>query len=328
MKHLKLTLSALALLGTLALPAMADTIKIAMNGAEDLDTNSEYAFVVGFRDALAGSGFEVEVFPSDSLGGEKERLGQTGQGLVQINLAAATAPASISPMLRGLIMPFMFQSAAELDAVTAKTDLLDQINAPLIENGLRVAAFTQRGLDAGIFNSKKPVATLDDLTGLRMRALDKGQVAFFQVLGVQSTVVAWGEVANALQTGIVDGYVNPPNSALRTGHTQYLKHYTPAALAPSVRAVVVSEDWWSGLSDADRATIQSAIDAGTAANRAWVQDWSGKVQALFDEAGVTVTELASGEREKMLALSEVVHKKVMSESDLAAYAAALAQVRN
>jgi TRAP-type C4-dicarboxylate transport system substrate-binding protein len=328
MKHLKLTLSALALLGTLALPAMADTIKIAMNGAEDLETNSEYAFVVGFRDALAGSGFEVEVFPSDSLGGEKERLGQTGQGLVQINLAAATAPASISPMLRGLIMPFMFQSAAELDAVTAKTDLLDQINAPLIENGLRVAAFTQRGLDAGIFNSKKPVATLGDLADLRMRALDKGQVAFFQVLGVQSTVVAWGEVANALQTGIVDGYVNPPNSALRTGHTQYLKHYTPAALAPSVRAVVVSEDWWSGLSDADRATIQSAIDAGTAANRAWVQDWSGKVQALFDEAGVTVTELALGEREKMLALSEVVHKKVMSESDLAAYAAALAQVRN
>ncbi|MEN8658755.1 MAG: TRAP transporter substrate-binding protein [Marivita sp.] len=328
MKYLKLTLSALALLGTLALPAMADTIKIAMNGAEDLETNSEYAFVVGFRDALAGSGFEVEVFPSDSLGGEKERLGQTGQGLVQINLAAATAPASISPLLRGLIMPFMFQSAAELDAVTAKTDLLDQINAPLIENGLRVAAFTQRGLDAGIFNSKKPVATLDDLADLRMRALDKGQVAFFQVLGVQSTVVAWGEVANALQTGIVDGYVNPPNSALRTGHTQYLKHYTPAALAPSVRAVVVSEDWWSGLSDADRATIQAAIDAGTAANRAWVQDWSGKVQALFDEAGVTVTELAPGEREKMLALSEVVHKKVMSESDLAAYAAALAQVRN
>lgn len=328
MKHLKLTLSALALLGTLALPAMADTIKIAMNGAEDLETNSEYAFVMGFRDALAGSGFEVEVFPSDSLGGEKERLGQTGQGLVQINLAAATAPASISPMLRGLIMPFMFQSAAELDAVTAKTDLLDQINAPLIENGLRVAAFTQRGLDAGIFNSKKPVATLNDLADLRMRALNKGQVAFFQVLGVQSTVVAWGEVANALQTGIVDGYVNPPNSALRTGHTQYLKHYTPAALAPSVRAVVVSEDWWSGLSDADRATIQSAIDAGTAANRAWVQDWSGKVQALFDEAGVTVTELALGEREKMLALSEVVHKKVMSESDLAAYAAALAQVRN
>ena len=327
MKLWKLNLSALALAAVAALPAAAETIKIAMNGAEDLETNSEYAFVVAFRDALAGTDFTVEVFPSDALGGEKERLGQTSQGLIQMNLAAATSPASISPMLRGLIMPFMFESAAEFDEVIAETDLLEQMNAPLIDNGLRLVAFTQRGLDAGIFNSKQPVATLDDLAGLRMRALDKGQVAFFEVLGLQSTVVAWGEVANALQTGIVDGYVNPPNAALRTGHTQYLKHYTPAALAPSLRAVVVSQDWWADLSDADRATIAAAIDAGTAANRAWVTEWSGKVDALFAQAGVTVTDLAPGERDKMLALSEAVHKQVMSEDELAAYAAAIGQVR-
>ena len=88
-----------------------------------------YAFVVAFRDALAGSGMQVEVFPSDALGSEKERIGQTAQGLVQVNLAAATSPASISPMLRGLIMPFMFRSAEEFDAVIAKTDLLERMNA-------------------------------------------------------------------------------------------------------------------------------------------------------------------------------------------------------
>lgn len=327
MKLWKLSLSVLALATVTSLPVAAETIKIAMNGAEDLETNSEYAFVVAFRDALVGTDFTVEVFPSDALGGEKERLGQTSQGLIQMNLAAATSPASISPMLQGLIMPFMFRSAAEFDEVIAQTDLLDQMNAPLIDNGLRLVAFTQRGLDAGFFNAKQPVATLDDLAALRMRALNKGQVAFFQLLGVQSTVVAWGEVANALQTGIVDGYVNPPNAALRTGHTQYLKHYTPAALAPSLRAVVVSQDWWAELSEGDRATIAAAIDAGTAANRAWVSEWSGKVDALFVEAGVTVTELAPGERDKMLALSEAVHKQVMSEDDLAAYAAAIGQVR-
>jgi len=222
MKHWKTAFSALAMAAVLTLPATAGTIKVAMNGAEDIETNSEYAFVVAFRDALAGSGMQVEVFPSDALGSEKERIGQTAQGLVQVNLAAATSPVSISPMLRGLIMPFMFRSAEEFDAVIAKTDLLERMNALLLENGLRLVAFNQRGLDAGIFNVQKPVATLEDPASLRMRALDKGQIAFFQILGVQSTVVAWGEVANALQTGIVDGYVNPPNAALRTGHTQYL----------------------------------------------------------------------------------------------------------
>jgi TRAP-type C4-dicarboxylate transport system substrate-binding protein len=303
------------------------TIKLAMNGAENIETNSEYAFVVAFRDALKGSGMEVQVFPSDALGAEKERLGQTAQGLIQVNLAAATTPASISPMLRGLIMPFMFKSTAEFDQVMAQTDLLAQMNAPLINSGLRLVAFTQRGLDAGIFNTKKPVATLEDLSSLRMRALNKGQVAFFQVLGVNSTVVAWGEVANALQTGIVEGYVNAPNSALRTGHTQYLKHYTPAALAPSIRAVLVSEDWWQDLSASEREQVQAALKAGVEANRAWVVNWGKTVDAQFTEAGVTVTPLAAGERDKMRALAGAVHRKVMSPEDLSAYEAALAQVR-
>jgi TRAP-type C4-dicarboxylate transport system substrate-binding protein len=327
MKPWTLTLSALAIAAASALPATAETIKIAMNGAEDLETNSEYAFVVAFRDALEGSGMEVQVFPSDALGSEKERLGQTAQGLIHMNLAAATSPASISPMLRGLIMPFMFRSAEEFDEVIASTDLLDKMNAPLIDNGLRLVAFTQRGLDAGIFNSKKPVATLEDLASLRMRALNKGQVAFFQVMGVSSTVVAWGEVANALQTNIVDGYVNAPNSALRTGHTQYLKHYTPAALAPSLRAVLVSEDWYADMSDDDRAKVEAAIAAGVAANRAWVIDWGKQVDAKFAEAGVTVTELANGERDKMRELAVAVHKQVLGDEALADYTTAIGQVR-
>lgn len=309
------------------LPAHAETIRVAMNGAENLETNSEQAFVAAFRDALAGTGMKVEVFPSDALGSEKERLGQTAQGLIQVNLAAATTAASMNPLLRGTILPFFFRSSAEFDALMEKTDLLDQINRPLVENGVRVVAFNQRGLDAGIFNSKRPVATLADLEALRMRALNKGQIAFFESLGVKSTVVPWEEVSNALQTGIVDGYVNPPNAALRVGHTQYLKHYTPADLAPSMRAVLVSEDWWSGMDDAMRAKVVDAIRAGVAANRAWVTEWGKKVDALFAEAGVTVTQLAPGEREKMKARASAIYEAMLGAQGLAAYDAAFSRVR-
>lgn len=327
MKHWKAAISALAIVAASAAPSLAETIKIAMNGAEDIETNSEYAFIVGFRDALEGSGMDVQVFPTDSLGSEKERLGQTSQGLIHVNLSTSTTPASINPMVRGLLLPFLFENTAEFDAAFASTDLLDKLNGPLIESGVRLVAFNQRGLDAGIFNAKKPIATLDDMATLRMRALNKGQVAFYQSMGVSSAVVAWGEVANALQTGIVDGYVNPPNSALRFGHTQYLKHFTPADLVPSMRAVMVSEDWWSDLSDDDRAAIEKAIEAGVVANRAWVVDWAKKVDAKFAEAGVTVTQLVLGERDKMRALAETTHADVLSEEGLAMYRAAIDQVR-
>ena len=310
-----------------ATSAGAETIRLAMNGAEDLETNSEYAFVVAFRDALAAAGLSVEVHPSDALGSEKERLGQTAQGLIHVNLAAATTPASMSPLLRGTILPFFFRSSAEFDEVMAKTPLLEAINAPLAENGVRVVAFTQRGLDAGIFNTRRPVATLGDLEALRMRALNKGQVAFFETLGVQSTVVPWGEVANALQTGIVDGYVNPPNAALRVGHTQYLKHYTPADLAPSMRAVLVSEDWWTAMDEGVRAKVADAVRAGVAANRAWVVEWGRQVDERFRQAGVTVTALAPGERDRMKARAQATYGAMLGADGLAVYESAFAQVR-
>ena len=324
MKHL--ALSAL-LAATLALPVSAQTIRIAMNDAEDSVTNGEYAFVEGFRPVAEAGGFTVEVFPSNALGNEEERLSQTAQGLVQVNLGAATAPASMSPLLRVTILPFLFASTEEFDRVMAETDLMDHINTPLLENGVRIAGFNVRGLDAGFFNTHTPVATVEDLQGLRMRALNRGQVAFFSALGVSSTIVDWSEVSNALQTGVVDGYVNPPNSALRTGHTEFLHHYTPAALAPSFRAVMISEDWYSGLSEGDRATIDAAMVAGLQANRAWLPGWAAQVDARFAEAGVTVTELAPGERDRLVEMSTPIHAQLLGDEGMALVTGALNQVR-
>jgi TRAP-type C4-dicarboxylate transport system substrate-binding protein len=315
------------LAATMALPVSAQTIRIAMNGAEDIITNGEYAFVEGFRPVAEAAGFTVEVFPSNALGNEEERLSQTAQGLVQINLGAATAPASMSPLLRLTILPFLFADAEEFDRVMAETDMMDHLNSPLLENGVRVAGFNVRGLDAGFFNTSTAIATVEDLQGLRMRALNRGQVAFFNSLGVSSTIVDWSEVSNALQTGVVDGYVNPPNSALRTGHTEFLRHYTPASLAPSFRAVMISEDWYSGLSGSDRETIDAAISAGLQANREWLPGWAAQVDARFAEAGVTVTELASGERDRLVEMSAPIHGALLGEEGLALVMGALKQVR-
>ena len=325
MRHLTL---ATLLAATLALPALAqDTIRIAMNDAEDIVTNGEFAFVEGFRAVAEAGGFAVEVFPSNALGSEAERLCQTAQGLIQVNLGAATAPAQMNPLMRLTILPFLFESAQEFDAVMAGTDLMEHLNAPLLDNGIRVAGFNLRGLDAGFFNRSVPVSTVEDLQGLRMRALDRGQVAFFESLGVSSTIVDWSEMANALQTGIVDGYVNPPNAAIRTGHTEYLKHYTPAALAPSFRAVMLSEDWYSGLDDAQRATIDAAVAAGIQANRDWMPGWAALVDSRFAEAGVTVTPLAEGQRDRLVEMSTPIHGALLGAEGLALVMGAIGQVR-
>ncbi|HAR51766.1 MAG TPA: C4-dicarboxylate ABC transporter substrate-binding protein, partial [Roseovarius nubinhibens] len=152
---------------------------------------------------------------------------------------------------------------------------------------------------------------------LRFRALNPEQIKLQEAIGSSGTVIAWAEVANAIQTGVADGYFNPPSSAIRNGHTSFLKYYTPADLWPSSRAIVISEDWYQTLSDEEKTQIDAAVDAGLAANRDWVAEWSTSVTEKQVELGVTITPLAEGERDKIIAVAKPLWSETLTAEQLA-----------
>jgi len=309
-------------------PAFASDVKIALNGANDPETNAEAAFIAGFEAALEGTGFTVSVFPSDTLGSERERFDQVAQGLLEVNLATASTPYGMSPIMRGIALPFLFETPEELDRTLAETDLLARMNEPLQPNGIRLVGVNYIGMPLGFHNRSRAITRMEHLQGLRFRALNAEQLAYIEALGAAGTIVAWAEVANAIQTGIADGYLNPPNSAIRTGHTEFLRHFTQADITPSTRIILVSEDWYDMLSADEQAQIDAAIDAGIAANREWVENWSGFVEDAHRAAGVTLSELEPGERDKMVAAARPTWDDVMEPEHLQAYLDALDMVRN
>jgi TRAP-type transport system periplasmic protein len=328
MFHLNRTTIAAALAASLvASSATAAEVKVAINGVMDTKTNAEAAFVQGFEQALAGTDYTVTVFPSETIGKESERFDMVSQGLIHVNLASVNTTFGLSPLVKGVQLPFFFQDGDEFDRVIAESDLLAQMNEPLLANGVRIAGFNYIGVAMGFHNTKSTVTTVDDLASLRFRAMNGEQLKFFESLGAHGTIVAWSEVANALQTGIADGYMNPPNSALRTGHSDFLKHFTQANISPSTRLVLVSQDWYDSLSAEEQATIDEALAAGIAANRAWVDDWESLVAERQKTAGVTVSELAPGERDKMVERAEAIYHDVLTEDELAKYQAAVDSVR-
>lgn len=323
-KLLGTTLAALLAAG----PALASDVKIALNGVNDPETNAEAAFIAGFEAALEGTGFTVSVFPSDTLGSERERFDQIAQGLLEVNLATASTPYGMSPIMRGIALPFLFETPEELDRVLAETDLMAQMNEPLAPNGVRLVGVNYIGMPLGFHNKDRAITRMEHLQGLRFRALNAEQLAYIEALGASGTIVAWAEVANAIQTGIADGYLNPPNSAIRTGHTEFLRHFTQADITPSTRIVLISEDWYAMLSPEEQAQIDAAIEGGIAANRAWIETWAEVVEENHRAAGVTLSELEPGERDKLVEATRPTWDAVMEPGHLQAYLDALAAVRN
>jgi TRAP-type C4-dicarboxylate transport system substrate-binding protein len=325
MKHFaKLTGAAMALSLGLATVATAQ-VKISLDSPPDLDGSGSYVWAHTFATTLTESGMAAEEFQRGALGGDDEVFDQVSQGLLEVGMSPLNSVATIDKLIFGLRLPYFFADMDEVDRALYDGGMLERINSAVTPSGVRVMAVTVVGPATGIFNTKKPVQTLDDMAGLRMRALDESQIELYEAWGATGTIVSWAEVPNALQTGVADGYLNPAFVPLLFGHTDFIKHYTEAAIAPSLRIAIASEDWYQGLSDADRAKVDAAVDAANAANREWLGT-QGAVIDKLREAGVQVVELSEAERGRFREASAPAYESgLLTPEQIAAWETAKAE---
>lgn len=315
-------LAASALAAGLALPAAAQ-VKIALDTAPDLEQSGTYNWAHTFSEYLNAHGMEAEEFERNALGEEAERLDQVSQGLLEVSMSDGKSAGTLDGTIFGAMMPYFFENTADLDRALDEGGMLARINAGTTPKGVRVLDVVYLGLPAGIFTTTKPVRTFEDMAGLRMRALDEVQIASFEKWGAKGTIVAWSEVPNALQTGVAEGYVNPPFVPLVFGHTSFIRYFTDVRMINSVRVAIASEDWYQGLSDEERATVDAAVRAAHDANRNFLKTRE-KVYDDLEAAGIEVIRISEEEREKFRAASEPIYETVtMPEGALDAWKKAI-----
>ena len=315
------TLAALAL-GLFCATQTAAEVKIALDSPADPTGSGTYVWAHAFAEHLNANGMEAVEYERGALGEEAERLDQVSQGLLEVSMSDVKSAGQLANITYGVYLPYLFENAAQLDDALERGGLLDKINEATTAQGVRVMAFTALGLPAGIFNTKQPVASIDDMAALRMRALDETQIKLYEAWGSTGTMVSWSEVPNALQTGVADGYINPPFVPLMFGHTDFIKHFTDAAILPAMRIAIVSEDWYQGLSDEERAIVDEAAEKATAANREWLKTRTDILEQL-EAAGVTVTRLSDEAREAFVQASLKTYTDgVLNEEEVALWLAA------
>jgi TRAP-type transport system periplasmic protein len=304
----------LALIGIFCLigsAIQAGEVKIALDSPPDLEKSGTYVWARAFADYLTSKNILVKEYAVNALGNEAERLDQVSQGLLEVSMSDLSRAGQLEPAIMGFMLPFLWDNMAHLDRALLTSDLMRGFNEKLTKKGVRVLSLVALGNAVGIANTKKPVRSVDDMKGMRMRAMDKFQTKYYEQWGCNSVVVPWPEVYNALQTGIADGYVNPSWVPIMFKHTELLKYYTNAAISPSLRIALASEEWYSTLSKKDKEVVDEAVMKANAANRSWVADSEEKALAALKAAGVEVTPLVPAERAKFTELSRKAYPDII-----------------
>jgi tripartite ATP-independent transporter DctP family solute receptor len=245
-------------------------------------------------EAATSGRLSVQMFPSAQLGAEKETIEQTQIGAIQLLRVSAGALGPIVDDVNVVNMPFLFKNTAHAQKMMdgpIGQELLDRISANA-NAGLVALCWMDSGARS-IYNTKKPVKSIENLTGLKIRVI--GNPIFIDMmnaLGGNGVAMGYDQVFGALQTGVIDGAENNPPSYVFSNHYTAAKYYslTEHLIIPEV--LMFSKKVWTSLSADDQGLIKKFAREAQFEER---ELWKKYEQTAMDKAkaaGCEIVEIA------------------------------------
>jgi tripartite ATP-independent transporter DctP family solute receptor len=278
---------ALALTAAAAQAAAAREFRAADIQEENYPTVQALRFMDQLVADRTGGRHRIRVFHSRTLGEESQTIEQTRVGAIDMNRINVGAIGNFAPVLNVLALPFLFRSVDHMHKVV-EGPIGDQILRSLEPEGFIGLTYYDSGARS-IYTATKPVRTLADLKGLRIRVQQSELMEkMIRALGAQPISLAYGQVLTALTTKLVDGAENNWPSFVATGHYKVAPFYTPTLHTMGPEVLVMSRRAWADLSADDRTVFRAAArESSKYMSQQW-QDWEERSQREAIAAGVKV----------------------------------------
>jgi len=244
-------------------------------------------------EAATNGRLSIQMYPSMQLGGEKEMIEQAQVGALAIARISVGPMGPIVPEMNVFNLPFMFRDDAHMEKI---------IDGPIGDELLKKLSESKANLiglcwmNAGtrnVYNSKKPIQTVDDLKGLKIRMM--GNPVFVDTmnsLGGNGVAMGFDQLINAMQTGVVDGAENNYPSYESGQHYRYAKYYSKTGHLMIPEILVFSKKIWDELSKDDQALIlKVAKEAQQEERKLWYDREKESIKKMA-EAGAIVNDVA------------------------------------
>ena len=229
---------------------------------------------------------KVEVYPNSQLYKDKEELEALQLGAVQM---LAPSLAKFGPLgvkeFEVFDLPYIFPTKQALYNVT-EGPVGKSLMQKLEPKGIVGLAFWDNGFK--VMSANKPLHTPADFKGVKMRIQSSKVLdAQMRALGAYPQVLAFSEVYQALQTGVVDGTENPPSNMYTQKMHEVQKYVTVTNHGYLGYAVIVNKKFWEGLPEDIRTELEAAMREATTAEKANAQRDNDAAMAAIKKAGKT-----------------------------------------
>lgn len=231
--------------------------------------------------------YRIEQYPNAELGGEVEMMKGVQLGTIDLAFITGAPVPNFVPEAGIFGIPFLFRDAQHAHAVL-DGPIGDELLQKFAAKGMIALAWGENGM-RHLTNSKHPIATPDDLKGLKLRVPQSDtMVAGFKGLGADVSQLAFPELYGALQTGKFDGQENPIATIVASKFNQVQKYLTMSGHIYDPAVFLISKDLYEEMSPADRAAFVEAARLGGEASRKFAAQAEAEGVAFLQQQGMQV----------------------------------------
>ncbi|WP_186386391.1 MULTISPECIES: TRAP transporter substrate-binding protein [unclassified Stappia] len=239
----------------------------------------------------------VQVYPAEQLGKDEAILEQLQLGTVHIYPEGSTYLQKWVPEIAFTGSPFLFESREHWSAFQGSDLVKGWMTKVEAEAGVTVIGDPTKMVRGPyrVMVTSKPVTTLDDIAGLKLRMHpDELAAAAWRHLGAEVRTLAWTETYESIGRGIVEAVNSPIALVESMRFYEVAPHIVRHDEYPQGLAFMTNARAWNGLDETTRAQILEAYDEVAAEFAAKTDATANESLARMAEKGVTFTVMDTG----------------------------------
>ena len=216
----------------------------------------------------------------------KEHFDAVGDGALPIANTSMGQVAGIEPIFLLSSLPFLVSSAEE-------ARLLWEVARPHYEKVFakhnQVLLYASPWPPAGIW-SKKPVLSVSDLNGIKIRAWDPSGTRTLKTAGAAAVQMSWADVVPQLAAGGIEAVLTSAEGGVNASFWEHLSHFNAINYSMSLNMTHANKDAFDALSSEQKAAVRKASDAASEAAWSALGERVGQNYRDMRDNGITVAE--------------------------------------
>jgi tripartite ATP-independent transporter DctP family solute receptor len=289
MKRRLFSAAGFALAATLALPALAQPVKLTL-GHGAAPGNPRHEAAVKFAElvkAKTNGRIEIQVAHSAQLGDDAAMVTALRSGTLDLSANSQGAVSTVIPEYAALGLPFLFSDIHKAWA-TLDGPIGEELAKRTAAKGMVVLGYWDNGI-RHVSNNKRPIKSPADMKGLKIRTPPDGMtVDIMQALGADTQQIKFAELYVALQQGVVDGQENPLTNIASAKLYEVQKYLTLTGHKYESNPFLMGKRSWDKLSPADQQVFKEAAAEATKLQRKLSKEADEKLVAELKGKGIQI----------------------------------------